>query len=251
MNWLKRQFKEMHELLNAIPSTVVMFMVVSVIVTNLMASKFIVDAPWMQVTGGLLMSWLPFLCMDIVSKHYGAKASIRLNLFALFMYLCCIAIFEIVVLIQYPALEAGGKDYTSFNSVYGTQWQILVASAIAYVVSGVVNSITNCSIGAMFKKNPDGKLAYVSRSYISTFIGQFIDNFVFVALLNIFFGLTFGSGAFGWLANNGFWPVVGAALLGGFYELIAEVIFSPIGYRVVTKWKKDGVGKEYIEAHSK
>lgn len=242
MNWLKKQFKEMHELLNAIPSTVVMFMVVSVIVTNLMAGKFIVNTSWMQVTGGLLMSWLPFLCMDIVSKHYGAKASIRLNLFALFMYLCCVGIFELVVLIQYPATSG---DYTAFNSIFGTQWQILTASAIAYVVSGVVNSITNCSIGAMFKKNPDGKLAYVSRSYISTFIGQFIDNFVFVFLLNLFFV------GFGYFKSIALLPVLGAALLGGFYELLAEVIFSPIGYKVVTKWKEAGVGKEYIEAHSK
>ena len=36
------------------------------------------------------------------------------------------------------------------------------------------------------------------------------------------------------------------AATGAVVELLCEVIFSPLGYRIVKKWKKDEVGKEYF-----
>ena len=236
---IKEEVKSYKELLKAIPSFTLMMFVVSVIVTNLMAGKFIFNTSFIQATGGLLLSWLPFLCMDIVSKHFGAKASIKMNIFGLILYLGCVLVFQFVSSVQYtPA--APDSDYSAFNSVFSTQWQILVASSTAFVISGIVNSILNVGIGSMFKKNPDGKLAYGCRCYVSTFIGQFVDNFIFVALLNTFF-----TWSFKWPVM----PVLGAALIGGVLELITEVIFSPIGYSVTKKWKEEGIGKEYIEKY--
>ena len=47
---------------------------------------------------------------------------------------------------------------------------------------------------------------------------------------------------------NGFhWTVLQCttcALTGAVAELVMEIIFSPIGYRIVTKWKANAVGKE-------
>jgi hypothetical protein len=37
------------------------------------------------------------------------------------------------------------------------------------------------------------------------------------------------------------------ALTGAVAEVIMEIIFSPIGYRMVKKWKKHNVGREYLE----
>ena len=37
------------------------------------------------------------------------------------------------------------------------------------------------------------------------------------------------------------------ALTGATLELIMEVLFSPIRYKVVTKWKKENLGKEYLD----
>ena len=50
---------------------------------------------------------------------------------------------------------------------------------------------------------------------------------------------------------NGFhWTILQCAmcaLAGAIAELIMEIIFSPIGYRIVKRWKERQVGKEYID----
>lgn len=37
------------------------------------------------------------------------------------------------------------------------------------------------------------------------------------------------------------------SLTGAAAELIMEIVFSPIGYRITKKWKQESVGKEYFE----
>ena len=44
-----------------------------------------------------------------------------------------------------------------------------------------------------------------------------------------------------------FLQCVMCSLTGAVAELIMEVVFSPIGYRITRKWQKKSVGKEYLE----
>jgi hypothetical protein len=37
------------------------------------------------------------------------------------------------------------------------------------------------------------------------------------------------------------------ALTGAVAELILEIVFSPLGYKITQKWKNDGVGKDYLD----
>ena len=37
------------------------------------------------------------------------------------------------------------------------------------------------------------------------------------------------------------------ALTGAVAELIMEILFSPIGYRMTQRWKQQSVGREYLE----
>ena len=37
------------------------------------------------------------------------------------------------------------------------------------------------------------------------------------------------------------------ALTGAVAELIMEIIFSPIGYRITKKWSAESVGSEYFD----
>lgn len=232
---LKRSIKESIVLLRNIPSVVVALFVISVITMNILANKTLVDLPYLAIDGGILVSWLSFLSMDVVTKHYGPKASTRLSIFAILVNLLTCLIFYVASIIP------TNRDYSVFNEIIGGTWFILISSTIAFLSSAIINNVLNYLIGKIFKKNPDGKLAFVTRSYISTFIGQFMDNFIFSLLTFMLFGPIFWG--YGWTLIQ----CLTCSLLGAVLELLMEIIFSPIGYLVSKNWKKNNVGKEYFE----
>ena len=150
-----------------IPSVITALFTVSVVVMNILANKTIFQNEWLAIDGGILVSWLSFLCMDIITKAFGPKAATKLSVFAMLTNLCVCLLFYVVSIIPTEA------DFSAFNTVIGGTWFILLSSTVAFISSAVINNFMNWGIGKAFRKNPDGKLAYVTRSYISTFIGQF------------------------------------------------------------------------------
>ena len=233
---LKRGFKETVLLLRTIPSVVVALFVISVITMNLLANKTLFQTTYLAIDGGILVSWLSFLCMDIVTKHFGPKASTRLSIFAMCVNLLACLIFFIASIIPSTA-----NDYSKFNEIFGGTWFILLSSTIAFLASAIINNITNYFIGKAFKKNPDGKLAFITRSYISTFIGQFFDNLIFAVLTFMLFAPIFWDG-FHWT----FIQCVTCSLLGAALELVLEIVFSPFGYWVCKNWRKNNIGEQYF-----
>lgn len=234
-------FHDWKLLLRSVPGLVTTLFIVGTVVMNLAAAKTIVltNPSWLGMTGGVLISFLPFLCMDCITKVYGSRAANKLNILALAVNLLCVGFLNLIAVIQ-----VGGdpETYTAFNTTFTQTWQILLASSIAFVVSGIINNISNVAIGKFFKKNPDGKVAFFTRSYVSTMLGQFIDNFVFTGLaFLVFFNLSIGT-TLGWTI----WTVLGAAAFGAILELVMEVIFSPLGYKICQKWRKESVGAEYL-----
>ncbi len=233
---IKAWGKETELLLRSIPSPAVALFVISVISMNLLANKTLVQNDIIAIDGGILVSWLSFLCMDIVTKHFGPKASTRMSLFACAVNLLMCLIFYLVSII--PNKDT---DYSAFNSIFGGTWFILLSSTVAFVASALINNFTNFAIGKAFKKNPDGKLAFFCRSFFSTFLGQFFDNLIFAMLTFMVFAPIFWDG-FRWT----FLQCVTCSLLGAGLELAMEVIFSPFGYFVCRRWKKENVGEAYF-----
>ena len=235
--WFIKELKETKILLRSIPTLVVTLFVVSVICMNLLANKTLVQLDWIALDGGILISWLSFMCMDIITKHFGPKASNKISILAaLINLLTCIIFFVVSV------IPSNANDYKELNSFLGGTWFILLGSTVAFLFSAVINNFSNFLIGKWFKKNPDGKLAYISQTYISTFIGQFLDNLLFSIIVFMIFAPIYWNG-FCWT----FIQCVMCALTGAVLELIMEIVFSPIGYKIVTKWKKEKVGKEYLD----
>lgn len=237
---IKNLFKDYQLLLKNVPALVMTLFCASVILMNLAANKTIVSiGNWFALDGGILVSWLSFMTMDIVTKRFGPKAATRLSIVAtLVNLLACLVLFIVA------KIPSSVDDYTALNSIFGGTWFILLSSTIAFIASAIINNFMNSAIGKMFKRNPDGKAAYVTRTYISTFLGQFFDNLIFAALTFMLFAPIFWDG-FSWT----FLQCITCALTGAVAELIMEVIFSPIGYKICQKWKKENIGKEYIEAH--
>lgn len=237
---IKNLFKDYQLLLKNVPALVMTLFCASVILMNLAANKTIVSiGNWFALDGGILVSWLSFMTMDIVTKRFGPKAATRLSIVAtLVNLLACLVLFIVA------KIPSSVDDYTALNSIFGGTWFILLSSTIAFIASAIINNFMNSAIGKMFKRNPDGKAAYVTRTYISTFLGQFFDNLIFAALTFMLFAPIFWDG-FSWTLLQ----CITCALTGAVAELIMEVVFSPIGYKICQKWKKENIGKEYIEAH--
>lgn len=234
--YIEKERKEAEKLMMCIPAPVVTLFVVSVICMNLLANKTLLKLDWIALDGGILISWLSFMCMDVITKHFGPKASNTISVLAAGINLLTCLIFFVASIIP-----SNASDYTAFDVIFGGTWFILLGSTIAFLASAVINNMLNWSIGKAFRKNPDGKLAYAMQSYISTFIGQFFDNFIFSVIVFVGFAPIFWDG-FHWTMLQ----CTMCALTGAVAELIMEIVFSPIGYRLIRSWKEKQVGAAYI-----
>ena len=235
--WVKREREETQILLRCIPATTVSLFVVSVVCMNLLANKTLFQNTYLALDGGFLISWLSFMCMDMITKYFGPKASNRIAILASVINLLTCAIFYIVSIIP-----SNADDYTALDEIFGGTWFILLGSTIAFLLSAAINNFLNWTIGKAFRKNPDGKLAYATQTYVSTFVGQFFDNLMFSLIVFVGFAPIFWDG-FHWTVLQ----CMTCALTGAVAELIMEILFSPMGFRLVTKWKQLKVGQEYLD----
>ena len=233
----KRELTEYRLLLHSIPSVLVTLFVVSVISMNLLANKTLLQLDWIALDGGILISWLSFMCMDLITKHFGPKASNSITVLAVMINLLTCLIFFVA-----KAIPSNAGDFSAFDKVFGGTWFILLASTVAFIASALINNAINWAIGKAFRKKPNGKLAFAARAYVSTFVGQFLDNLIFSVIVFMLFAPIFWDG-FSWTLVQ----CTTCALTGAVAELIMEIAFSPIGYRISKKWQKESVGKEYLD----
>lgn len=226
----------MTTLLRNVPKAATLIFVLAVVLMNYLARYSLVSLPWLALNAGIFVSWLSFLILDVFVKNFGVKAANILSMLAMAVNLFCTLICVIIGRIW---------DYPQLDSLVGGQWSILLASTVAYVISALTNNYTNIFIGKRFTKDPDGKTAFAVRSFVSTFLSQVLDNFIFVFLA--FVVLPYIPGAF-----QVRWTVlqcVGCSAVCAVIELLSEMIFSPIGFILGKRWKKKGVGKEYLEKY--
>lgn len=238
MNKIKSLIADYKLLLDNVPALVTVIFVLCTCLMNFMAGKIIFFVGGAAFTGGFLLSAVPFLCMDTVTKRFGARASIMLNV------LSAVGNIFAVVMLAIVAAIPTADDYSQFNYIFGGVWFIALSSTIAFIVSGVANSLINAAIGKLFA-NKTSAVEFYSRSYVSTFIGQAIDNFLFIFLTYGVFAPIF------WKTTPlSLFSCIGTAIIGGLIELLAEAALSPIAFRIVKRWEKDQIGQAYIDAHS-
>ncbi|MDO4478602.1 MAG: VUT family protein [Lachnospiraceae bacterium] len=237
MNIVKNELKDLKILLRSIPGGVFSLFCISVIVMNLLANKELFSTPYLALDCGFVVSWVSFLCMDMICKHFGPKAAVKVSIAALLTNLGVCILFKLMCLT--PGMW--GEYYTygtmevndALNATIGGSWYVVLGSSVAMLVSAIVNAAINHGIGSHLKD--DNFRSFALRSYISTGIAQFVDNLVFALIVShVFFGWT-------WL------QVFTCSLTGAIMELLCEVFLSPVGYRVVVRWKKERVGAAYLE----
>lgn len=230
-------FKSCKVLFRNAPTFVVMSFVISVVLMNLLANKEIATGiPWLALDCGMLVSWVSFFSMDMLTKRFGAKASITISVVAIGINLA-------VCIVLYVASKVPGnwgEFYTYgdtvindvLNSTIGGTWYVLLGSSVAFLVSSIVNALLNVVIGKWFAQ--DTLSTYIVRSWGSTILAQFADNMVFALMVSHVF--------FGWTLLQ----CVTCSMTGCIFELVCQMVFTPIGFRITQRWQREGVGQEYI-----
>lgn len=230
---------EFRLLLRSTPSFLTSLFIVSVIAMNLLANKSVsLPFDWLALDCGIIVSWIAFLSMDIITKHFGPKAATEVSLAASAVNL--LVAFFFFAASRIPGVW--GESYVegseaiingALDRTFGGTWYVLLGSTTAFIVSAVINNFLNHAIGKLFRG--DGPLAYACRTYISTAVGQFADNIVFALIVSHFF--------FGWTLLQ----CVMCAATGMVAELLCEVLFSRVGYVTCRKWREADVGREYFD----
>lgn len=237
---LKNKFAELRLLLRSVPALTMTVFVLSVFSMNLLANKSIaLPFDWLALDCGILVSWAAFLIMDLLTAHFGPRAATALSITAILVNLAMSVIFAIASGLNgiWSASDGllAGEINTALNATFGVTWYVILGSTLSLALAAVVNNFTNFAVGKFFCKKPDGMGAYIIRSYISTAIGQFCDNFIFALIVSHFF--------FGWTLLQ----CVTCALTGMLAELICEVIFSVFGFKIRQRWQRNKVGEEYLK----
>lgn len=239
---IKYEVKDLVVLLRNIPSLAVTFFVLSVVCMNLLANKELFSTEYLALDCGFTLSWFSFLCMDMICKRFGPKAAMKVSMVALFINLVTCALFSL--LSRTP--EMWGEFYSyvdsnpemanvanaALNATFGGSWYVVLGSALAMFTSSGVNSIVNYLIAKSTKTT--GFKNFALRSYISTMVAQFVDNFIFAMVVSHVF--------FGWTMTQ----VIVCSITGSVMELLCEILISPIGYKMVCSWEKHDVGREYL-----
>lgn len=238
MNFIKREIEDYKKLLRSIPSLVVALFFISVIVMNLLANKELFSTPYLALDCGFTVSWISFLCMDMICKHFGGRQATKISILALFVNLCVCLLFKLMSMTpgmwgEYYSTESMDVN-NALNATFGGSWYVVLGSSTAMLVSAIVNSLINMFIGRRLKKDTFG--AFALRSFVSTGIAQFVDNLVFATMVSYVF--------FGWNLTQ----VLTCSLTGALAELLFEIVLSPIGYKVTRQWKAEQVGAEYIQS---
>ena len=222
---MKKAMSDFRNLLQSVPPLIVSMLFLSIVGMNLLANKSIdTGVEWLALDCGILFSWMTFLSMDILTQGYGPRAATQLSVLALGMNLLMALIFFAASRIPGVWGESfveGSEEIlnTALNNTFGGTWFIILGSSIAFLVSAVINNFLNDGIGRRIGRDR-GFGGFAVRAYVSTFIAQFADNLVFALLVSKVF--------FGWSLLQCFT----CALTGALLELLFEVFFSPMGYRL-------------------
>ena len=225
--FIKSEFEDYKAILRKVPSLALAVLVLSVVSMNLLANKELFHTDWVALDCGFVLSWIPFIIMDCICKVFGGRAAAKISILAVGINLATFMVFKLVSLT--PGMW--GEYYStglmavndSLNKTIGCSTWIVLGSALAMVISSIVNSIVN--IATARKLSGDNYREFATRSFISTAIAQFVDNLVFATVVSI--------PLFGWTIRQALFCSLTAA---GF-ELLLEVCFSGLGYRLTKTWR--------------
>lgn len=197
------------------------FYIAGSVLQNILAVKTFGNELFAITTGGTLISWLVFACMDVITEIWGKERAIKTFIASaifnlLFNGICWVAI-----------LLPGTSDFIqgSYSLVLGTGWRIAIASITAFLLGNYINTLIMYIMRVKSKNENDSK-GFMLRAVLSTLLGQLVDNGLFYLLAFAPIGIT------GTIENP--WSLIGQLVLFTTgIETLVEAIVSPLTAKFV------------------
>lgn len=195
------------------------------IAQNILAVKTFGTTMIAITTGGTLISWLVFACMDVITEIWGRKRAILtftggaiLNL--LFNLICWIAI-------QIP----GTSDFiqSSYETVLGTGWRIVLGSITAFLLGNFINTQI-MYLMKVHSKDQNNSKGFMFRAILSTLFGQLVDN-------GLFYLIAFSPLGIAGTVENPWHMILQLVIFTTCIETIVEAIVSPLTAKFVKHLK--------------
>ena len=150
---------------------------VYIVMQNLFEMKTLGTSTLAIMGGGTIISWIPFVIMDVTSEVWGEKKSVQLFTIAGFLNISTVLLAQVVIHLPgvYPEQNA------AFTQIFSNGPRTVISSFIAFYLGNLVN------VKIMIKmrensKNKESKILFFIRAVVSTIFGQILDNLTFAIL---------------------------------------------------------------------
>lgn len=213
---------------------------VAVVMYNLFEMKTIGTATFAIAGGGLVISWLVFLVMDIITEVWGKDTAVKIFTFAAVLNVVIVLIAQLIIALPgtYP------EQNNAFAQIFSNGPRIVLASALAFWFGNYVNTIIMHTMKKNSKDKKDKK-TFAVRAVLSTLAGQFIDNALFVVLAFAPIGLS--------LFEMRWQDIASSVAIGTALEVIIEATFvyitAAVAFRLIAKRNKEKEIANFTESY--
>ena len=189
--------------------------VVILIVSNLIAPKFVAAGP-LRFSAAQLLFPITYIFGDVFTEVYGYSAS-RRAIWTGFMAAAIMTAFGLFAIWLPPAPEF--KDQSAYETIFGAIPRNVAGSLLAYGAGEFANSLTVAKMKLWTK----GRHLW-TRTVGSTIVGQAVDTTI--VILFIFGG-------------HEPWPVILTLIYSGYlFKVVYEVLATPLTYLIVNFLKR-------------
>ena len=196
------------------------------IIQNILAVKMFGTSSLNICDGGVIISWLVFACMDIITEVLGKKTAIKYFTIASVLNLFFTLTFLLVI-----AIPGNDEEMSNvFATMLGTNWRIVIASIVAFWLGNYINTFIMYIMKVKSKDN-NKNVSFIFRAILSTILGQIVDNSLFYIIAFAPLGIP-GTYELSWLSI-----LQNVSITTGI-ETISEAIFSPLTALFVSYLKK-------------
>ena len=178
---MKKFINDFRDLLRSVPPLIAAMFIISVVGMNLLANKSIdTGVEWLALDCGILLSWITFLSMDVMTHCYGPWAATGMSIAALLINLVMACIFFIagsVPGVWGESFVEGSEAVinTALDNTFRGAWFILLGSSIAFIIS-VLARLIRSAFGDSNISNVDMSLYGLALNPLHTVSGGDMTN---------------------------------------------------------------------------